>query len=169
MKRTSVIAWTGIVTASVCVVILLLQGGDDGIPSADTPAQHASSSGDISHFTDSASPPETLPSKTVSRGPTRPSRPKISEVDIDRWLDLPKEEWLAQVALSTQGMPEESRAEFNALMREFQETRSRRGLSLDHPHYITRRAALLDCYYRGYRNQLPDDSPAAKSGTDTSD
>lgn len=168
MRKMRILGWTAIVISCVCVGILLLNQGKDSATSAGTPPHRAESSGDTSHFTDSASPQETLPSKTVERETTRSSRPKISEVDIDRWLDLPKEEWLAQVAISTEGMPEESRAEFNALMREFQETRSRRGLTLDHPHYIARRAALLDCYYRGYRNQLPDGSAAEKPETDTS-
>lgn len=68
MRKMRLIGWTVIVISSVCVAILLMNRGNDGGPSAGTPRHRAAGSGDTSHFTDSASPQETLPSLTATIG-----------------------------------------------------------------------------------------------------
>lgn len=68
MRKMRLIGWTAIVISSVCVAILLMNRGNDGGPSAGKPRHRAAGSGDTSHFTDSASPQETLPSLTAAIG-----------------------------------------------------------------------------------------------------
>ena len=94
-------------------------GGDDSGPGRG----HSSSTGSGTAAT-SRRQVSDLPSKT-DRTPMASTVPRITEDDVERWLDIPQDEWLAEFDEKAPDIPRRLRNHVWALIAEFQELRQR--------------------------------------------
>jgi hypothetical protein len=92
-----------------------------------------------------AMPPGITPAKQTKRAErtgTEPKGPTISAEDIEKWLTMPKTEWLPLLQERTAKLPVPVQEEIAALMREFQEIKAT-GIGHRHPSYLGRRDRII--------------------------
>jgi hypothetical protein len=154
----------------VVATLLLLRDRKSSSPSDNsTMAENARDSVDITDLPNSAPLSGTLPGKAAKRDVVSQKGAKISRSDIDHWLELPKEEWKAEIEVRTEGLSEVARAELMALMREFQEAQARRGFTKEHPDYLSRRTAIVDRYSELARARTTEGAAGGESDAEAAE